>query len=95
MTKINLGQILATPGALEALTESGQSPADFLDRHCNCDGGEMSDEDCQLNNDALNDGSRLFSSFKTRNGTKIWVITEAADDDGVRCATTILLPEEY
>ena len=95
MTTFKLGQILATPGALEALTESSQSPANFLDRHRSCDWGEMSEEDCQLNDEAMVDGSRLFSSYKTRNGTKIWVITEAEDDSGVRCATTILLPEEY
>ena len=28
-----LGRILATPGALRAIEESGQSPADFLSRH--------------------------------------------------------------
>jgi hypothetical protein len=28
-------------------------------------------------------------------GWKLWVITEAADNDGVRSHTTILLPEEY
>jgi hypothetical protein len=95
MTTFKLGQILATPGALETLNESGQSPADFLDRHCNCDWGEMSEEDCQLNDEAMVDGSRIFSSYKTRNGTKIWIITEAEDDEGTRCATTILLPEEY
>ena len=95
MTKFDSGQFLSTPGALEALTESNQSPSEFLDRHSNGDWGDMCNEDRQLNDAALNDGSRIFSSFKTRNGTKIWVITEAADDNGVRSATTILLPEEY
>ena len=27
--------------------------------------------------------------------TKLWIITEAADDAGVRVATTMLLPDEY
>ena len=45
--------------------------------------------------EALKDGSRIFSTYKTRKGVKLWVITEAEDDSGVRCATTILLPEEY
>ena len=31
--KFPLGQVLATPGALEALEESGESPARFLSRH--------------------------------------------------------------
>jgi hypothetical protein len=30
-----------------------------------------------------------------KSGAKIWIITEAADDDGQREATTILLPDEY
>ena len=28
-------------------------------------------------------------------GTKLWIITEAADERGHRLATTLLLPEEY
>ena len=31
--KFHLGQIVATPAALEAIAESGQSPSDFLSRH--------------------------------------------------------------
>jgi hypothetical protein len=93
--KFALGQVLATPGALEALEHSGQSPAEFLRRHLRLEQGDLCDEDHELNNEALEDGSRILSSFKTANGEKIWVITEAADDDGKRVATTLLLPEEY
>ena len=95
MTSFQTGQILATPGALEALSESSHSPAEFIDRHCNCDFGDLSEEDRHMNEMALVDGSRIFYAYKTRNDTKIWIITEAEDDDGVRCETTILLPEEY
>jgi hypothetical protein len=28
-------------------------------------------------------------------GVKIWIITEAAGDDGNRASTCILLPDEY
>ena len=38
--EVRLGQIVATPGALEALEESGQSPGFFLDRHVQGDWGE-------------------------------------------------------
>ena len=48
-----------------------------------------------LNDAALVDGSRLLSSYTMRNGTKLWIITEASDNDGNRAATTILLPSEY
>lgn len=39
--KFNTGQILATPGALEALEDSGQNPGDFLSRHVKGDWGEV------------------------------------------------------
>ena len=95
MSKFHLGQLLATPGALAALQASRQSPAEFISRHAQGDWGQVCAEDGQLNDAALVDGSRLLSAYKTRKGTKLWIITEAADDDGNRAATTILLPEEY
>lgn len=55
----------------------------------------MSDEDRRANDEALKDGSRIFSAYKTKAGVKVWVITEASDDDGQRAATTLLLPDEY
>jgi hypothetical protein len=53
------------------------------------------DEDKRLNDQSLQDGSRLLSAYRTAKDVRIWIITEAADDDGHRMATTILLPEEY
>lgn len=91
----SLGQIVATPGALEALATSGQCPAEFLRRHVVGDWGDVCPDDAKLNDDALVDGSRLLSAYHTAKGVKLWVITEAVDDNGSRSATTILLPEEY
>jgi len=85
-----LGRTLATPGALEALADSGESPADFLRRHATCDWGDVSEEDWRLNDEALEQGDRLLSAYHTANGEKIWAITEAD-----RSATTILRPEDY
>ena len=93
--KFPLGQCLATPGAMEALAEASQSPAEFLLRHVQGDWGDMSADDKQLNEEALVDGSRIMSAYRTNKGTKIWIITEAADENGHRCASTILLPDEY
>ena len=93
--KFTLGQLVATPGALQALQEAGQSPAFFLDKHVQGDWGEVCDEDKRLNDQALVDGSRLLSAYRTLRGERIWVITEAKDDDGKREATTLLLPQEY
>jgi hypothetical protein len=94
--KFSLGQTLATPGALDALHESNQTPQFYLARHVRGDWGEdLCEEDRQLNDQALVDGSRLLSAYRTLKGVKIWIITEAKDDDGHRAATTCLLPEEY
>ena len=93
--KFTLGQIVSTPGALEAMAESGQSPAFFLERHMQGDWGQVDAEDWQLNDQALLDGSRLLSAYSTLKGRKLWIITEATDDEGKRAASTILLPEDY
>ena len=93
--KFELGNVVATPGALDALEQSGQSPSDFLKRHVQLEQGDLCDEDHELNGEAVKDGSRILSAFKTTTGVKLWVITEAKNDNGHRSATTLLLPEEY
>ena len=85
-----LGAVVATPGALEALETAGQSPAEFLSRHAAGDWGEIGSEDSRANDEAVANGERLLSAYRTKAGEKIWIITEAD-----RSATTILLPSEY
>lgn len=85
-----LGTILSTPGALKAIEDSGQTPAEFVSRHANCDWGDVCEEDAVLNDKSLQDGARLLSAYHTEAGEKIWVITEAD-----RSSTTILRPDEY
>jgi len=87
---LQLGQIVATPGALSALEESGEQPRDFLRRHACGDWGDLCDEDKKENEFSLVHGFRLLSSYTLSDGRKIWVITEAD-----RSSTTLLLPEEY
>ncbi len=95
MNKFPLGQIVATPAALTAIEEAGQTPAFFLDRHFQGDWGEVDDGDKALNDAALVDGGRLLSAYTTLKGVRIWIITEATDDDGQRACTTLLTPPEY
>lgn len=90
MGRFSLGRTVATPGALEALADSGEHPAHFLHRHGACDWGEVCPEDRAANDLALSTGERLFSLYRTSAGTKLWIITEAD-----RSSTTILLPEDY
>jgi hypothetical protein len=85
-----LGQVVATPGALEALEDAGQDPGEFLLRHVTGDWGELSEHDRNENELGLQKGLRLLSAYRTENGVRIWIISEWD-----RSATTILLPEEY
>jgi len=93
--KFGPGQVVATPGALEALRAAGQQPAEFLARHLRGDWGNLDEEDKALNDSALIDGSRLLSAYETRLGDRIWIITEAVGDDGRRASSCCLLPSEY
>ena len=93
--KFSLGRIVATPGALEALEDAGQEAGEFLARHVTGDWGVLDDEDRQANDAALIDGSRLLSAYQTRKGEKIWIITEATNEVGLRYCSTILKPEDY
>ena len=76
--KFTFGRIVATPAALEAMEDSGQSPQEFLIRHLRLEQGDLCDEDHELNKQSIEDGSRILSSFKTIKEVKIWIITEAA-----------------
>ena len=90
-----LGQVVATPGALEVMEKANQLPAEFLQRHVQGDWGTVCEEDKQANDRALIDGSRILSAYRTSLDEKLWIITEATDECGNRAATTILLPTEY
>ena len=88
--KFPLGQVVATPGALQAFGASGNTPQEFLDRHVSGDWGELDKEDVAENDLSLKEGLRILSAYHLRDGTKIWIITEAD-----RSSTSILLPDEY
>jgi hypothetical protein len=88
--KFQLGRLVATPGALEALEESSQSALDFVQRHQAGDWGQCDKEDAEANDVALTSGGRIFSVYKTLKGVKLWVITEAD-----RSSTCVLLPSDY
>jgi hypothetical protein len=88
--KFSLGQVVATPGALEALSDAGQTPEFFLEQHVVGNWGEVDSEDWTANDQSLVDGSRLLSAYRTLRNVRIWVITEAD-----RSVTTLLTPFEY
>ena len=91
----SVGKLLATPAALEALEEANVDIIDLVERHVAKDWGDLSDDDKRANDEALHDGSRILSAYILPTDVKIWIITEATDDNGLRAATTVLLPSEY
>jgi hypothetical protein len=88
--KFSLGRVVVTPGALRALEEANQNPFEFLARHQAGDWGELCEGDKRENEFSVRNGFRILSAYRTRNNTRIWIITEAD-----RSVTTLLLPDEY
>tara|TARA_R110002072_G_scaffold302996_1_gene490899 strand:- start:23309 stop:23593 length:285 start_codon:yes stop_codon:yes gene_type:complete len=86
----SVGQTVATPAALDAIADAGQTPDIFIRRHQGGDWGDVCEDDAEANELALKDNSRLLSVYHTARMVKLYVITEWD-----RSATTILLPEEY
>jgi len=86
-----LGRLVATLGALTALTAAGENPVVLLARHQSGDWGSVGPADRRANDRNLREGGRLLSvSAYDVGGSRVWTITEAD-----RSATTILLPAEY
>lgn len=88
--KFDLGQVVATPGALAALEQHQISPLTLVSRHVRADFGDIDQEDWQTNLAALRYAQRIVSAYAIAPDTVIWIITEAD-----RSATTLLLPSEY
>jgi len=94
MTIIPLGFMVMELGIIcvtrKAAAELDRFQAnDALTRHMTGDWGELDGEDRNTNDEALERGFPVVSSYLNRDLRRFLVITEAD-----RCATTILLPEE-
>lgn len=99
-----LGQLVATPGALELLEQTGFSALALVSRHVHGDWGDCCDEDKATNEAAVRQRMRVMSVYrlvdaealqqtpqdKRSSLPTLWIITEAD-----RSATTLLLPSEY
>lgn len=72
-----LGQVVGTPGALEAFEQTGQYPTEFLARHVTGDWGELDEDDKAENEFSIKNNLRLLSAYTLESGIKIWIITEA------------------
>ena len=90
-----LGRVVATPAASAILEKHGVASATLLNRHQHGDWGDLNAHDRAANETALKDGSRTLSAYVIK-GDRLWIITEAAGEDGVsRASTCILRPEDY
>ena len=99
-----LGQIVATPGALELLQETGFSAAALISRHVHGDWGDLCEEDRAENEFAVSRRLRILSCYRLVDAVRLvetpldkrsalptlWIITEAD-----RSVTTLLRPDEY
>ena len=82
-----VGMTYATPGALALEVDLSKYPRRH---HCGDWGDELCAEDKAANEQALKDGSRLLSCYRTPAGDRLYIITEWD-----RSMTTIMLPSEY
>ena len=91
--RFELGQVVSTPGALEALQRNKINGIECLHRHVSGDWGIVCEEDKLANDIAVKTGARLLSAYFLPDETKLWLITDAEDGNGNRQATNFLLPE--
>ena len=90
VNKFPAGVSYITPGAEQAIADSGEQVLPYLCAHVAGNWGYVSEADGKHNDEAVKTGGRIHSVYRTKKDKTIWVITEAD-----RSATTILLPEEY
>lgn len=61
--RFELGKVVATPAALELLERLDKNVLDYVSKHVRGNWGDVCDEDAEANEQALADGSRIFSSY--------------------------------
>lgn len=92
MQKFETGRLVMTQGIAMDCSENEEFSKEIftcLERYCNCDWGEMCEEDIEANNEALINGERLLGAYETSMGG-IYIITEHDHS-----CTTLLYKYEY
>jgi len=90
--KFDIGKVVMTQGVASLIAEERIPPGfihQCLQKHQRGDWGDICEEDRELNDRAVQDGSRILSSYK-KDDITVWIITEWD-----RSVTTALLPIEY
>ena len=89
MALFELGQVVATPGALAHCHRHSISPLLLLGRHIGGDWGDLCADDVKANVHAIQHDERILSAY-VLHSEKLYVITEWD-----RSVTTLLLANEY
>lgn len=58
-----LGQLVATPGVLDAFSRNQQTPLEFIQRHVNHDWGDLDENDKRENDYSVEHGLRILSAY--------------------------------
>lgn len=91
--KFDLGTLMHSAGVHQRMTDDYEFHnfvVKSLGYYVGCEWGDTCTEDAALNEEAIINGDRIFAAYVHKDGTKIWIITEAD-----RSYTTILFPSEY
>ena len=87
-THFPAGDLFITTNAKAKLTENDTLTA--IARHLRCDWGNLCRHDRLVNEEALANGERLSSVYRSEAGEEFWIMTEWD-----RSYTTILMPSDY
>lgn len=94
----NMGKIAVTQGINAAIAENNRFALEVslsLKRYSVMDWGDLSEDDKQLNNDALGypDDLNLLAAYQTSKG-KIYIITNRISENPGDNVTTVCFPDE-
>lgn len=82
--------IKITSNARRVLDSTSISSEDLLKRHTSGDWGDISEEDKQLNNQALNAGGAVISTYRLAGDRVVWIVTPRGEHNSI----FVLLPYE-
>ena len=67
--RFDLGEVVATPGAIDALEQAGDSINTYIYRHHRGDWGSVGQGDAWSNDEDLANGQRLLSQYRLSDAT--------------------------
>ena len=94
----NMGKVVCTATLHNAMSENSRFAKEVImaiNRYSNKDWGELTEDDQQVNEDALQypDDLYLLGTYKTCKG-KIYIITNRISENAGDNATTVCFPDE-